>query len=346
MFAGGLLDQGESEAVLAGAGLAEAQGLGFDLGVELAAEAVGQEGVLTGDGGEAALGHAGDEDGVEAEGAGCAGGVADQDALERAAWSEAGLDERAEGGAEQAGGGVARFDSVDAGERGEGGADGVDQAGVVVGRVLACVGVGLAAAVVDVVVQRAEQGFDGCGPVVGLGDLLGARLQVFADFQEFAGGVPLVDAIVAVALERVEVSFEVGAELGPVAGQAGVAGDALPLERFGARSLGERCAEGGVAEEFEQPGALRGVAEQFDQSEGGASGVGVEDGLSAGDEGGDIGAAEGVGETRVACGSGAVEDRHLVEFDAACGGVEDAADGFGCFGAGIGGGEAVGGGRG
>ena len=80
MFAGGLLDQREGETVQAGAGLAEAQGFGSDLGVEVAAGAVGQERILAGDGGEAALGHAGDEDGVEAEGSGCAGGVADQDA--------------------------------------------------------------------------------------------------------------------------------------------------------------------------------------------------------------------------------------------------------------------------
>ena len=126
MFAGGLLDQGEGETVQAGAGLAEAQGFGSDLGVEVAAGAVGQERVLAGDGGEAALGHAGDKDGVEAEGSGCAGGVADQDALEGAAWSEAGLVERAAGGVEQAGGGVAGFDSVDAAELGEGGADRVD----------------------------------------------------------------------------------------------------------------------------------------------------------------------------------------------------------------------------
>ena len=137
-----------------------------------------------------------------------------------------------------------------------------------------------------------------------------------------------------------------GVELGPIAGQAGAAGDALPLERLGARSYAEGRAEGGVAEKFEQLGALRLVAEQFEQAEGGASGVGVEDGLSAGDECGDVGASEGVGEAGVACRSGAVEDRHFVELDAACGGIEDAAGGFGGFGAGIGGGEAGGGGRG
>ena len=201
MFAGGLLDQGEGETVQAGAGLAEAQGFGSDLGVEVAAGAVGQERVLAGDGGEAALGHAGDEDGVEAEGSGCAGGVADQDALERAAWSEAGLDERAAGGAEQAGGGVARADSVDPAELGERGADGVDQAGVVVGRVLSCVGVRYAAAVVDVVVERVKHGFNGVGPVAGLRNLLGARLQVVADRQQFAGGLLIVEALGVAALE-------------------------------------------------------------------------------------------------------------------------------------------------
>ena len=103
-----------------------AQGFGSDLGVEVAAGAVGQERVLTGDGGEAALGHAGDEDGVEAKGSGCAGGVADQDALEGAAWPEAGLVERAAGGVEQSGGGVASADSVDVAEIVERGADGVD----------------------------------------------------------------------------------------------------------------------------------------------------------------------------------------------------------------------------
>ena len=345
MFAGGLLDQGEGETVQAGAGLAEAQGFGADLGVEVAAGAVGQEWVLTGDGGEAALGHAGDENGVEAEGSGCAGGVADQDALEGAAWSEAGLVERAAGGVEQAGRGVAGADSVDAAELGERGADGVDQAGVVVGRVLSGVGVRPASAVVDVVVEGVEHDLDGFGPVAGVLDLVGARLQVVADIQQFAGGLLVVKAFGVAALERVEVLFEVGVELGPIAGQAGAAGDALPLERLGARTDGEARAEGGVAEEFEQLRALGFVAEQFDQSEGGASGVGVEDGLSAGDECGDVGAAEGVGETGVACGSGAVEDRHFVEFDAACGGVEDAAGGFGGFGAGIGGGEAAGGGR-
>ena len=346
LFAGGLLDQGEGETVQAGAGLAEAQGFGTDLGVELAAGAVGQERVLAWDGGEAALGHAGDEDGVEAESSGCAGGVADQDALERAARSEAGLDERAAGGAEQAGGGVARADSVDAAEIVERGADRIDQVAVVVGRVFSCVGVRPASAVVDVVVERVEHDLDGFGPGFGLRNLVGARLQVIADRQQFAGGLLVVEAFGVAALERVEVLFEVGVELGPVAGQAGAAGDAFPLERLGARSYGEARAEGGVAEEFEQLGALGFVAEQFEQSEGGASGVGVEDGLSAGDECGDVGASERIGEAGVACRSGAVEDRHFVELDATCGGVEDAAGSFGGFGAGIGGGEAGGGGRG
>ena len=338
--AGGLLDQGEGEAVLGGAALAEPQGLGAEHSVEGVAGVVGEQRVLARGGGEAAFGHAGDEQGVETEGADCAGSVADQHALKGFTRSEAGFGESAEGGAPEAFGGVARADALDAGEGGDGGADRVDQAAVLIALVVAAIA-RRAAAVVDVIGDGVEDRFDCVGPVLSLSDRLGAFMEVVADIEQFAGGFLLVGAVRVFALECFDAAFEVGVEFVPITGQAGVAGDALPLEGFGGRIAGQASAEGGIAEELEQSGALGLVAEEFDQVPRGASGVGVEDGLSAGDEDGRAGALDGVGESGVGGCAAAVEDGHLVESDAFFRGVKHATCGFRCFGSGIGGGEAL-----